>query len=195
MAFRSVLGKLGSKSCIDPNTRSMAIMVGVSESPAINYYRDYFSISKPHSGFGYSSRHPIDFGHHQNKALLPRSSSIPQPKKQVILCTICTRTYMYSFLVLICTSLHPLSLSLNRLIQNLADQVLLVGFVITGLHHLLVLPWKSSTRTRFKLIKTFSSFYSRLLALSHSMLHEKQNVFLWNHAPKKLSNGYAHMYV
>lgn len=83
MAFRSVLGKLGSKSCIDPNTRSMAIMVGVSESPAINYYRDYFSISKPHSGFGYSSRHPIDFGHHQNKALLPRSSSIPQPKKQI----------------------------------------------------------------------------------------------------------------
>lgn len=83
MTFRSVLGKLGSKSCIDRNTRSMAIMVGISESPAINYYRYCFSISKPHSGFGYSSRHPIDFGHHQNKALLPRSRSIPQPKKQI----------------------------------------------------------------------------------------------------------------
>lgn len=118
MDFRSVLGKLGSK---DLNTRSMAIMVGASESSAINYYRDCFSISKPHSGFGYSSRHPIDFGHHQNKVLLPRSRSIPQPKKQVILCTIFTRTYMYTFLVLICTSLHPLSLSLNRLIQNFAD--------------------------------------------------------------------------
>lgn len=95
MAFRSVLGKLGSKPCIDrKNTRSMAIMVGASESSAINYYRDCFSISKPHSGFGYSSRHPIDFGHHQNKALLPRSRSIPQPKKQVILCTIFTRTYI-----------------------------------------------------------------------------------------------------
>ncbi|BFG33654.1 hypothetical protein CerSpe_199280 [Prunus speciosa] len=76
--IRSMVGKLGSKysSCCHSKGRAVANMVRVGDfqirsSVVSNYNIDcdvLFSISKPPSSYGYSSRHPFLFGNHHKKA-------------------------------------------------------------------------------------------------------------------------------
>ncbi|CAL2263154.1 unnamed protein product [Prunus armeniaca] len=77
-AIRSVVGKLGNKysSCCHSKGRTVANMVRVGDfqirsSVVSNYNIDrdvLFSISKPPTSYGYSSRHPFLFGNHHKKA-------------------------------------------------------------------------------------------------------------------------------